>query len=260
MKKVIFCLLISTLMGCGTSNNKDKKWVFILAGQSNMSGRGVVESQDTITNKSINTLNKDLQLELAREPLHFYEPDLAGVGPGFAFGKELKKSVPSNVEIILVPCAIGGSSIDQWLGDSLHRGVHLYSNFKTRLDTITKIGTVKAILWLQGESDANSNGLSSYKTKLEDLFQRFRRDVENSSLPILVGEIGTYSEPESKNQNWKSLNNIINDVAKEDKNTYIISSEGLTSNPDHVHYNSESQRTLGKRFANKYLNVVYQKQ
>ena len=61
---------MSTL-GCST---KTEKWVFVLAGQSNMAGRGVVEPQDTITTEGIYTLNEDMQLELAKDHLHFYEP------------------------------------------------------------------------------------------------------------------------------------------------------------------------------------------
>ena len=33
--------------------NKQHIWVFILAGQSNMAGRGIVEPQDTVANKRI---------------------------------------------------------------------------------------------------------------------------------------------------------------------------------------------------------------
>lgn len=259
MKHLLFLLITVFLISCDITTEKAEKWVFILAGQSNMAGRGVVEPQDTITTKGIFTLNNDMQLELARDPLHFYEPKLKGVGPGYPFAKELKKNIPESVELVLVPCALGGSSISQWLGDSSHRGVHLYSNFKTRADLAKRIGTVKAILWLQGESDANPRDLPNYQLKLKELFQHFRKDAGNNQLPILVGELGTYSEPESRNQNWKSLNNILHDVAAEDNNIYVISSEELTSNPDHVHFNAVSQRQYGKRYALKYLDEVYKK-
>ncbi|MCB0496847.1 MAG: sialate O-acetylesterase [Cyclobacteriaceae bacterium] len=257
MRNILILLIAMSTLGCST---KTEKWVFVLAGQSNMAGRGVVEPQDTITTEGIYTLNEDMQLELAKDPLHFYEPKLKGIGPGYPFAKELKKNIPNSVEIVLVPTALGASSISQWLGDSLHRGVHLYSNFKTRLDSTKKLGDLKAILWLQGESDANPRDLPNYKMRLEELFQRFRKDAGNDQLPILVGEVGTYSEPESRNQDWKTLNGIINEVANADSNTYVISSKGLASNSDHIHYNAASQRTLGKRFASKYLNEVYQKQ
>jgi hypothetical protein len=38
--------------------NKQNVWMFILAGQSNMAGRGIVEPQDTVPDKRILTINK----------------------------------------------------------------------------------------------------------------------------------------------------------------------------------------------------------
>src|SRR5687767_8499965 len=52
---------------------KKNVWVFIMAGQSNMAGRGFVEPQDTVSNARILAINKDNEIILAKEPLHFYE-------------------------------------------------------------------------------------------------------------------------------------------------------------------------------------------
>ena len=57
-----------------TSINKENVWVFIMAGQSNMAGRGIVEAEDTISDKRIFSINKDGQIIIAKEPIHFYEP------------------------------------------------------------------------------------------------------------------------------------------------------------------------------------------
>ena len=53
------------------AQDKKKTWVFILAGQSNMAGRGAVEAEDTITHPRINTNDKNGNIILAKEPLHF---------------------------------------------------------------------------------------------------------------------------------------------------------------------------------------------
>jgi len=74
-------------------------------------------------------------------------------------------------------------------------------------------------------------------------------------LPIISGKLGDYSEPESQNLNWKSLNEILHKMAKNDTNLYVISSEGLKSNPNKVHFNSEAQRELGKRYAKQFLAI-----
>src|SRR6478736_7815188 len=75
-------------------------WVFILAGQSNMAGRGLVEPQDTIPSSRILTINKQGEIIFAKEPLHFYEPTLTGLDCGLSFGKTLLSHVPDNVSIL----------------------------------------------------------------------------------------------------------------------------------------------------------------
>src|SRR5690349_3264118 len=93
---------------------KENTWVFILAGQSNMAGRGQVEPADTIPNERIFTINQKGEVITAKEPLHFYEPNNTGLGSGLAFAKTLINQVPDSVSILLIPTAVGGSSISQW--------------------------------------------------------------------------------------------------------------------------------------------------
>jgi len=251
-KSILLLLVVFIFFGC---NPKKEKWVFIMAGQSNMAGRGIVEPQDTIRDATIFTLNKEMELDVAKEPLHFYEPKLAGLDCGLSFAKELRSNLPINIEIVLVPCAVGGSSIDQWLNDSLHRNVKLYSNFRDRVTVAKSMGNIKGILWHQGESDAHEDKLPVYRNKLEKLFQNFRTDISNDSLPIIIGELGDYAEPEERNNNWKALNSTLHSMTLTDKNLAVVSSKGLKSNRDKVHFNAESQRELGKRYAKQYLDI-----
>ncbi len=254
-KSLLIFLLLSLVFGCA---QKKERWVFVMVGQSNMAGRGIVEPQDTISDPTIFTLTKEMKLVLAKEPLHFYEPKLTGLDCGLSFAKELRTKIPDTIEIILVPCAVGGSSINQWLDDSLHRNVKLYSNFKKRVTYAKSIGTIKGVLWHQGESDAHVNKLPDYQTQLEKLVESFRTDIGNDKLPILIGELGDYAEPKERNKNWKALNNILHNMAENDKNLVVILSKGLSSNPDKVHFNSIAQRELGKRFAKQFslMNTI----
>lgn len=261
MNKLIILICISIISFASASkknlntNPKENVWVFVMAGQSNMAGRGIVEAQDTLTDARILTVNKDLNLEIAQEPLHFYEPSLAGLDAGHSFAKKLKAHIPKNIKIVLLPCIVGGSSISQWVGDSIHRNVKLYSNFKKRVTYSKTIGTVKGVLWHQGESDAHDNSLPQYQSQLELLFQKFRKEVGIKNLPIIVGELGEFAEPEERNLNWKLLNEILHKMAKNDAHLYIVSSKGLKSNPDKIHFNSEAQRELGLRYTNQFLNI-----
>ena len=223
-------------------------WVFILAGQSNMAGRGLVEPGDTLPDPRVLTISKNKQWILAKEPLHFYESALTGLDCGLSFGKELLKYIPDSVSIALIPCAVGGSSIDQWLGDSIHRSVQLMSNFRNRIDDVTQYGTVKGVLWHQGESDASGKLIPAYEQKLTQLISTFRRIVRQNDLPILIGELAAFAVPEKQGR-WDSLNHIIHQTTGNNENTFVIGTEDLDTKGDDVHFNSEGQRLLGWRFA-----------
>ena len=53
---------------------KESFYIFLLAGQSNMAGRGFVEAEDTLSDPRVLSLNKNNEWVYAKEPLHYYEP------------------------------------------------------------------------------------------------------------------------------------------------------------------------------------------
>ena len=229
--------------------------MFILAGQSNMAGRGIVEPQDTVANKRILSINKNGQLIMAKEPLHFYEPNLAGLDCGYSFGKAMIKNIPDSIYILLLPTAVGGSSISQWLGDSLFRNVKLFSNFLAKAATGKQYGTIKGILWHQGESDTNEKNIPHYSERLSVLFTKFRKAIGNDNLPILLGELGSFSK---NKKGFELINKAIHNYSAQDANTAVIATGDLKHKGDSLHFNSKAQRTMGKRFAEAYLNKFLQ--
>ncbi len=242
--------------GYGPGNlNPEKVWVFILAGQSNMAGRGKVEAQDTISSPRVLSINENGEIIPAKEPLHFYEPRMKGVGCGLAFGKELLNTVPEDVTILLIPTAVGGSSINQWISNATHRNVTLLSNFREKVEIGKRYGTIKAILWHQGESDAKPDGIQKRQEKLKTLFTEFRNTVGNPSLPILMGELGSYSKtPELFSQ----MNDQIRLYAASDSFTSVIPTSDFQHIGDRLHINSAGQREMGKRFAREYARKFMQ--
>ncbi len=232
---------------------KENVWVFLLAGQSNMAGRGFVEPQDTLPNKRIVTIDAAGRLIYAKEPLHFYEPTRNGLDCGCSFANTLLKHIPDNITILLLPTAIGGSSISQWLGDSSYRGVKLLTNFCDKVAIGKKYGQIKAVLWHQGESDANKTAIPLYKDRLAELFTVFRSTIQNNQLPVFVGELGSYS---NNNQNWQLINQAIHNNSLQDANVSVINTHDFIHKGDTVHFNSEGQRLLGERFAEAYISKI----
>lgn len=232
---------------------KSKVWVFILAGQSNMAGRGIVEPQDTIPNDRILTINKENKIIYAKEPLHFYEPIRTGLDCGMAFAKELLQKVPQDVSILLVPTAVGGSSTFQWMGDSLYRGVKLMTNFKHRVEFALKHGTAKGLLWHQGESDTHPDRIPGYDQRIETLFNTMRKVAKNKTLPVLIGELGTFSNDK---HNWTQINQAIHRYAERDPNAHVINTSDFTPMDDNIHFDGASQRLMGQRMAAAFLKQL----
>jgi hypothetical protein len=230
---------------------KENFWIFVLAGQSNMAGRGFVEPEDTVPSSRIYTIDKGNRWIIAKEPLHFYEPSIAGLDCGLSFGKELLAHLSDSIYIGLIPCAVGGSPIEKWVGDSLHRGVKLFSNFKNKVEFASKVGTIKGIIWHQGEDNASRRLFVNYSNNLQELFFRFRKIAQNDSLPILVGELGSFLHKQRPNKYTDSINIVLKEISDHNKDVILIKTDDLNHKGDFVHFDSKSQRLLGKRFAEK---------
>jgi hypothetical protein len=232
---------------------KKNVWIFIMAGQSNMAGRGFVEPQDTVSNPRILSINKNNEIILAKEPLHFYEPNLTGLDCGLSFGRQLIQDIDRSIKVLLIPTAVGGSSTYQWLGDSLHRNVKLLSNFKQRVEAAKKYGTVKGILWHQGESDTDSSSILGYDERLEKIFTQFRIIVGDVNLPIILGELGSFSNNQA---NWDRINKAIQNYILRDEHAFVVETRDLKSKEDKIHFTSEGQRLMGERMAKKFVEKM----
>ena len=235
---------------------KKNLWVVILAGQSNMAGRGQVSPADTLPHPRILALGAEMKWLQAKEPLHFYEPENTGLDCGMSFAREVIGSVGDSVSIALVPCAVGGSELRHWLGDSLHRDVSLLSNFEQRTEFARASGTIKALLWQQGESDAVPRVNRDYENQLRGLFEQFRKISGNEALPILVSELGRTSKPQLMQDKMDTINIFINHLADSDDNIYRTETNGFSFKADSVHFDATSQRLMGKRFARTFIDKI----
>ncbi len=238
---------------------KEQIWVFVLAGQSNMAGRGKVEPTDTIPNTRIITLNAKGEWIYAKEPLHYYDPTLKGTGCGLSFARELLHQISPEIHIVLLPCAVGGSPIERWLDDALYRGIHLQSNLKEKINIGKQIGTLKAVLWHQGESNADSIRYPNYQKNLKTMYTLIRKFAGNDKLPILTGLLGSYANPDKEAIQWERINRIISKVVEEDEYAWLIDTSDLTCNPDRIHFDAASQRLIGIRFANLFFKITSNK-
>jgi hypothetical protein len=256
---VLICIILSCTSTRQAINNssattipaKKQLYIFLMAGQSNMAGRGAVEKEDTTLNGRVFTIDSSLNWVLAKEPIHFYER-AGGVGSGLAFGKHLVSKLPNGISIAVIPCAVGGSSLEQWLYDSTFRGVKLYSNFLAKAKFAAEYGVVKGILWHQGESNAKQGLYEDYEAKLKVLFTKMRADLRDDAMPVYTAKIGSFVNRKPYSE---YVNNSIQKVSETLSNIHLVESSDLNHKGDTLHFNSASQRLLGQRFAQAVINT-----
>jgi len=242
---LLICLLLA-VTGASAQNAPDHMSLFLLIGQSNMAGRGVVGPNDRLTNPRIFMLTKGLEWTLARDPVHFDKP-IAGVGLSSEFARTLAGSDPTIV-IGLVPCAVGGTSLDQWKPDGL-----LYNDAVARAREAMKRGTLSGILWHQGESDAAHDKVVTYGDRFVSMIARLRSDLGAENVPLVIGEIGRFEPRHAE------FNAIIPGLAARVPLCAYASSEGLRDKGDHLHFDTASLYLLGRRYAAAYAVLEVRK-
>lgn len=227
--------------------------LYLLAGQSNMAGRGVVDTVDKTVHPRVWVLNRDNQWIPATEPLHFDKPAVVGVGPGLAFGKQMAE-VDTSVVIGLIPVAVGGSAIDSWQPGGYHEQTksYPYDDAMRRAKLALNAGTLMGILWHQGESDSKPELVLTYKQKLTQLIGRFRQELNSpnvpaAGVPVVVGTLGDFYI--LKNSSAIQINGILRNVPKRESRVACVEATGLTDKGDQTHFDAASARELGRRYA-----------
>ncbi len=229
--------------------------LFLLVGQSNMAGRGKVAEEDQTPHPRVLMLSKNSRWTPAVDPLHFDKPGIAGVGLGRSFGLKIAEANPQ-ITVGLIPCAVGGSPISAWEPGQHYRATnsHPYDDAIKRAKTAMKAGTLKGILWHQGESDSNPESAPLYEKNLHALIARFRRELNAPNVPFLVGQLGQY-EGVPWNDSRKQVDQAHRQLPEKIPHSAFVSSQGLTHKGDKVHFNAKSYREFGQRFAKAYLEL-----
>jgi hypothetical protein len=235
------------------STDKSKFWLFLLAGQSNMAGRGAVEAIDTMPNVHVLTLNKDGEWEIAKDPIHF-DRTYAGVGPGLSFGKDMAKAYPA-VYVGLIPCAVGGSSVTSWQPDNAPKNEN-YLKAIERCKKAMETGTLKGIIWHQGETDCTAKGVTTYEQRLINTINGFRKDLGMPALPFIAGELPAFqmhfpdkADQLTDNPYVPQINQIIAGLKAKLENYDYVKADSTDHRGDRLHFNSASARLMGKRYA-----------
>ncbi len=222
-------------------------YIYLAMGQSNMAGRGKVEGKySRMKHRRVFMFDKEQKWVKARHPVHFDKPKVVGVGPVLSFGIEMAKAHKGK-KIGLVPCAVGGTSIQLWKPGAYddRTDTHPWDDAEVRIRQAMQSGVIKGVIWHQGESDAAPEKAAHYLEDLKKLIQQVRELVGDPDLPFVAGELGRYRTP------YENINKMLGKLPDAVEHTAVASTEGLSAMEDGVHFNSVSADLLGRRMAEK---------
>lgn len=195
--------------------------VWLLGGQSNMEGvgyyrdiAGAVRQQPELRQFSFD----NQRWELAEPRLHrgwlspepYMQRHFAGhggvhergVGPGFFFAEDMyrRTGVPQG----LIPCALGGANLGQWMPEGAPDGFHLYQMTMTRFKLCGS--HIRGIFWYQGCAEANPDSLRLFTDRMKRLIEQFRQDTGCPRLPFVQVQIGRFTNtPPAEDAKWSAV-------------------------------------------------------
>jgi hypothetical protein len=249
-------------------------YVFLCLGQSNMEGFPGIEAQDK-TNVSprfqvLATVNFP-NLDRTKGTWYPAVPPLCrgstGLCPADYFGRTLVAHLPANIRVGVVNVAVAGGKIElfdpdkfrsyaatapSWMTNIINAyGGNPYAHLVEMGKQAQKDGVVKGILLHQGESNTNDR---EWPNKVKGIYDHLIKDLnlKADEVPLLVGEL----VPADQKGACASMNSIIDELPKTIPTSHVVSSQGCTSRPDHLHFAPAGYRELGKRYGEKTLSLL----
>jgi len=226
---------------------------FLMIGQSNMAGRGDYGEVEPIVNPRCYMLRMGRWQKMS-EPIN---PDRSilegkfhsGVGLAASFADEYTKH--TGLEIGLIPCADGGTKIEQW-----QPGEVLFDHAIMMTRLAIRTSQFGGIIWHQGESNCIDLNEAEYRKLFLNTMTSLRRELDAEELPLIIGEVSEDIAEESGFRDMRKMNALLHQLQKEVPLCGIVSVEGLGLKADGIHFNSKSYRILGKRYFEKYKELA----
>ncbi|HEY6728171.1 MAG TPA: sialate O-acetylesterase [Polyangiaceae bacterium] len=248
----------------GSGGTFDGKELFILIGQSNMSGMSPMPSEPWPINERV-TFMVQFDCESldqtagewlpAQPPLHGCHWATGGIGLGLAdfFGAKLAEEWPDS-KIGLVPNAIPGQLISIYLKEGGTQApippgyANAYEMTVERSRLAQQQGRIRAILMHQGESDDNQMMSDQWLGRVATVIADLRADLGlGEEVPFLAGQIGP--------SQWEKHNAYVDQIPDYVPNSAVVSAAG-TAIHDIAHFDEASAKIMGERYVEKFLELV----
>ncbi len=258
----------------------DEYDIIIEGGQSNAEGTGIgpvnkfeeftpsprilyltPDRKVTVDDKGVHVEypSNDLKIEIAEERV--IDGNLYG-DLALTFAEDYIKNgmLKTDRKLLIVRCAVGGTSFHSGYQWGVNRGLH--SKMVEMVDYALGLNSqnkVVAFLWHQGEGDTNHATAEEYRKYLDDMIIDIRKRY--GEMPFIAGNFVQEWIP-IRGESCNELADAYRKFASENKKAAFVESDGLLSNNqknnngDNIHFCREALYELGHRYYDAFSEIV----
>ena len=248
--------------------------IYLCFGQSNMEGNAAIEGKDRVGVDPRFMMMAAVDMPSSKrkkgEWYTAYPPlcrDYTGLTPADYFGRTMVENLPESIKVGVINVAVGGASIDLFdqdkCADYIKKEADWFKNYCSEygndpykvLVTMAKKaqqnGVIKGILLHQG---CTNNGQKDWPVRVKRIYVRLLHDLglNEEETPLLIGEL---LSQEQGGICW-GHNNVIAKTHPVIPNSYVVSSKDCPGASDGLHFTAEGYRMIGKRYAEKMLELL----
>lgn len=277
MKRILLSIaILATALQSARAEVDPNFYIYICFGQSNMEGNAQWEAQDVGNVDPRFQMLATCNFDNPKRTLgNWYTAEcpivspVGKLGPTDYFGRTMVKELPDK-KIGVIAVAMGGSPIEMFDKDLYEQkykdnynewwaqiarnyyGENPYGRIIEMAKKAQKVGVIKGILLHQGESN---NGDEKWPGMVKKIYKDMLSDLglKAADVPIFVGE--TEYADMGGSCSWH--NHVVAKIPEVIPTGHVVSAEGIPGNgTDPWHFSAAGYRTLGKRYAEKVLDVM----
>ncbi len=231
-------------IGAGQNN----QWTIVIAGQSNGLGTGNMPASSQSSIPGAKVYSKDGKYRVLSEPSHWLYPGYIDnftpyggtyAQPNYSMATSLANNLKelTGADILIVPCAIGGTSALQWIDQAYVDPpvqTSLFGQMRSRIDAVTGKDYSRLIIIHHGHENGSDAPTSQVLSDTQNLIAAYRYWF-GLSVPIIFPQLAT--DTVSNNATlYTAMANAGNVIRSLDQDYGIPTYPALTAPPTNLTY------------------------
>ena len=200
------------------------------------------------------------------------QSNMAGMNPKVSFAPTVAAAF-GNENVIVVKSAQGGQPIRKWYkkwtdanGKPSKSAGERYDLLMKQVNLAIKGQSLKSVtfVWMQGERDARESHGKVYEASLKGLLAQLSGDLHRKDINFVIGRLSDWGLKNSGRPDWKLIREVQVKVADGSPRGAWVDTDDLNDGlnkkgkeiKDDLHYSVKGYKLLGKRFAEKSIELI----